>query len=273
MCRNRLCVIWRGQFMSIKPTAPIEVFCSYADADEKLREELEKHLKPLIRERKILVWYDGKIMPGEEVSSEIDEHLNTAQIILLLVSPDFIASDYCYDLQMTRAIDRHSTGEARVIPIILRPVDWQNTPFGKLQPLPRNRKAVSLWDKIDEALLEIASGIREVIDEFLEKNATDLKSKRTFDESAPKREDKLQALESSNNDYRQSLLKNFKGREQELSAIRQRMAELQPIGGYIAITGGAGQGKSSIIAKLVEEYESQNTASFFIPFNPGPDYQ
>src|SRR5947209_20571242 len=107
--------------MSIRPTTPIEVFCSYADADEKLREELEKHLKPLIRERKIFVWHNGKIMPGETVSNEIDEHLNIAQIVLLLVSPDFIASDYCYELQMARAIERHNAGEAMVIPIIIRP--------------------------------------------------------------------------------------------------------------------------------------------------------
>ncbi len=259
--------------MTTRPTTPIKMFCSYADADEKLQEELEKHLSPLMREGKISVWHNRKIMPGKERAGEIDEHLNSAQIILLLVSSDFIDSDYCYDIEMQRAIDRHSTGEARVIPIILRPVVWHDTLFGKLQALPNNGKPVSSWHNTDEALFEVASEIHRVIDEFLKKNATLPKNKRTLVETVHNREDKLQALDSSNKDFIQNLLKNFNGREQDLIEIRRRIAEIQPAGGYIAIIGAAGQGKSSIIAKLVKEYESENVASHFILFNSGPDYQ
>jgi len=93
----------------------------------------------------------------------IDDHLKTAQIILLLISPDFLASDYCYSIEMQRAIERHETGEARVIPIILQPVDWQNTPFSKLQVLPKNAKPITRWRNRADAFLEIAKGIRETV--------------------------------------------------------------------------------------------------------------
>src|SRR5205807_9146396 len=99
----------------------------------------------------------------------------TAHIILLLVSPDFIASEYCYSIEMKRAIERHEKGEARVIPVILRPVDnWKSTPFGKLSPLPSNGTPVTLWQDHDEVLLTIAQGIRKVVEELRNKFLFDL---------------------------------------------------------------------------------------------------
>lgn len=97
---------------------------------------------------------------------KVDEHLNTSQIILLLISPDFIASDYCYDKEMNRALERHEVGEARVIPVILRPVDWTKAPFSKLKALPTDGKAVTKWANRDSAFLDIAQGIRKVIEEL-----------------------------------------------------------------------------------------------------------
>src|SRR5205823_6498299 len=114
----------------------LTLFYSYAHADEALRNELEKHLSTLKRQGYITDWHDRNISAGWEWASAIDEHLNTAQVILLLVSSDFIASDYCYSIEMTRALERHTTGDACVIPIILRSVDWEDAPFGKLQALP-----------------------------------------------------------------------------------------------------------------------------------------
>src|SRR5205085_8494618 len=102
------------------------------------------------------------ISPGREWARDIDTHLNTADIILLLVSSDFMASNYCYGIEMKRAMERHTTGEARVIPIILRPVDWQNAPFGKLLALPKDGKPINTWTNLDKALLEVAQGIRKV---------------------------------------------------------------------------------------------------------------
>ncbi len=144
-------------------STPIEIFFSYAHEDEGLRDQLAKQMRTLERQRVISAWHDRRITPGKEWAGQIDQHLNTARIILLLISTDFIDSNYCYDVELTRAMQRHATGEAHVIPIILRPCDWTGTPFAKLQALPRDAKPVRLWRNLDEAFLDIVKGIREVI--------------------------------------------------------------------------------------------------------------
>lgn len=116
----------------------VEIFFCYAHEDEVMLKNLKKHLKALHWQRLIKTWYDGEISGGTEWEQEIHKHLNRAQIILLLVSPDFIASDYCYNKEMMRAMERHERKEARVIPIMLRPVDYSGTPFSKLQALPKD---------------------------------------------------------------------------------------------------------------------------------------
>ncbi len=113
-------------------------FYSYLHKDEKLCAKLENHLAILRREGLIETWHDRKIGPGTEWAGAIDEHLNEADIILLLVSSDFLASDYCSDVEVVRAMERHKAGEACVIPVILRPCDWGHTPFAKLQALPKD---------------------------------------------------------------------------------------------------------------------------------------
>lgn len=144
----------------------IGVFYSYSHKDEELRQELENHLATLRRQDIIIDWHDRRIGAGREWAGEIDEHLNTAHVILLLISSDFIASDYCYDVEMQRAMERHEAKEARVIPIILRPVDWEEAPFGRLLALPTDGEAVTLWDNQDAAFRDIARGIREVVEEL-----------------------------------------------------------------------------------------------------------
>lgn len=149
-----------------EPMGAVEIFFSYAHEDERLQNELVKQLSLLQREGLIKEWHDRQISPGKEWASEIDSHLNTARIILLLVSADFMASNYCYGIEMKRAMERHAFEEARVIPIILRPVDWQSAPFGKLQSLPKDGKPVTTWSNTDKALLDVAKGIRKVIEEL-----------------------------------------------------------------------------------------------------------
>ena len=144
----------------------IEIFFSYAHEDETLRNELAKQLKLMKRQGLINEWYDRDIDAGTEWKHEIDEHLNNAQIILLLVSPDFITSDYCYDIEMMRAMERHEAREARVIPVILRPCDWHSAPFSKLQALPRNAKPITTWSNHDDAFLDVAKGIRKVVEDM-----------------------------------------------------------------------------------------------------------
>lgn len=145
----------------------VEVFCCYARKDQPLLLELKTHLTPLQREGLITLWADTDINAGIEWEEEIRRHLNSAQIILLLISPDFIASEYCYSVEMQRAIERHERGEAQVIPIILRPVDWQGMPFGKFQALPTNASPVTSgkWHHQDEAFYEVAKGIRDAVAE------------------------------------------------------------------------------------------------------------
>ncbi|NJL55090.1 TIR domain-containing protein [bacterium] len=142
----------------------LRLFYSYSHKDETLRDELEVHLKLLQRQGLIQPWHDRRILAGTEWAGEIDGNLNRADIILLLISADFIASDYCYDLEMTRAIERHASGEAKVIPIILRPTDWQNTPFSKLQFLPKDAKAVTAWGDRDAAWLNVETGIKQLLE-------------------------------------------------------------------------------------------------------------
>jgi hypothetical protein len=146
-----------------QPHGTMEVFYSYAHKDEGLRDELDTHLALLKRQKLINGWYDREISEGQELDGEIAEHLNSAPIILLLVSPAFMASNYCYEKEMERAMERHEAKEARVIPIILRPCDWHDAPFGKLKALPKDAKPVTTWSNRDEAFLDIAQALRRVV--------------------------------------------------------------------------------------------------------------
>src|SRR5947207_2276092 len=144
---------------------PIQLFYSYSHQDEKLRDELEKHLSPLKWQGIISGWYDRRIGAGTEWSKEIERYLEESQVILLLISADFLASDYCYGREMRRALEKHATGEARVIPILLRPVDWSTTPLAQLQAVPQDAKPVTTWSNRDTAWASVAKSIRLVCEE------------------------------------------------------------------------------------------------------------
>jgi hypothetical protein len=141
----------------------MEVFFSYAHEDEVLRDELAKHLRLLERQQVIKSWYDRKITAGSEWRNAIDEHLESADIILLLISSDFLDSDYCYDIELKRALERHESNEARVIPIILRSVAWRDAPFSWLTALPTDGKPVKSWNDPDEAFTDVVEGIKWAI--------------------------------------------------------------------------------------------------------------
>lgn len=145
---------------------PLEVFYSYAHEDEKLRDEVEKNLTLLQRNGLIVGWSDRRIGAGDIWKDEIDAHVHSAQIILLLISADFLASDYCWGEEMKVALERHKRREAIVIPIILRPVDWADAPFARLQALPRDAKPVTTWSNQDEAFADVARSIREIVQRF-----------------------------------------------------------------------------------------------------------
>ena len=138
----------------------VRLFLSYSHKDEALRDELEKHLASLKHQGILDTWHDRRVGAGEEWAKQIDDQLRTADIILLLVSSDFIASRYCYDLEMKEALRRHEAKDARVIPVILRPCDWHDLPFGKLQTATRDGRAVVKFPTLDDGFLEVVQAIK-----------------------------------------------------------------------------------------------------------------
>jgi len=136
------------------------VFFSYSHKDEVLRDQLETHLAMLKRQGVISTWHDRRLVAGGNVDDGIAQALDQADIVLLLVSPDFLASDYCYGVEVALALERHAAGEACVIPVILRPCDWHVAPFGKLLAAPTDGRPVTKWPDLDDAFLDITKAIR-----------------------------------------------------------------------------------------------------------------
>ncbi|MGB3309886.1 MAG: toll/interleukin-1 receptor domain-containing protein [Nodosilinea sp.] len=140
------------------------MFISYSHRDEDLKQELEDHLALLKRQDKICPWQDRQIEAGTEWNEQIRAALDEADIILLLVSPRFMNSDFCYGKEMQRAMQRHQNGDARVIPIILTPTDWKGAAFDRLQMLPKNSKPVVDWPNHDAAFVDVVKGIRRAVE-------------------------------------------------------------------------------------------------------------
>lgn len=145
------------------------VFFSYSHADETLRDQLEIQLAVLKRQGVIETWHDRRITAGENLNQAINERINADDIILLLISPDFLASNYCYEIEMDRAMERHRAGEAIVIPVILRPSDWLHPPLNELRATPRDGKPITKWPDRDEAFLEVVKDIRAAAEKLASK--------------------------------------------------------------------------------------------------------
>lgn len=146
----------------------MKVFVSYSHADKELKDRLVKHLRPLEHENLVEVWVDHQIKPGDDWDKEIAKKLGEADIVLTLVSIDFINSKYCYDVELEKALEREAAGEAKVIPVIFRSCLWMKSPLGRLKALPSDGKAVTTWSDTDEALTVVASGIRDAAISLLE---------------------------------------------------------------------------------------------------------
>ena len=151
--------------MAAQPPKHLTAFCCYAHTDQSLRDQLDEHLSNLKRQYHLNIWFDRQISPGENWEKAIEEKLNSADLILLLISSAFMASNYCYNKEMLHALDRHFKGEAKVIPILLRPVYWQHAPFSVIQMLPKSALPVTCWPNIDEAFYNVTLGIKQVIEE------------------------------------------------------------------------------------------------------------
>ncbi len=150
------------------------VVFSYSHADEALRDELEKHLMPLHRSGLIETWHDRRIVPGQTFESEIDKHFKTADVILLLVSADFIASDYCFNTEMSIALERHKKGEAIVLPVILRSCAWHGLPFGHLLAATKDGRPITKFSSIDDGFVEVVNAVSRALKHFSSSTAREL---------------------------------------------------------------------------------------------------
>ncbi|MBD2679725.1 MULTISPECIES: GUN4 domain-containing protein [Nostoc] len=220
------------------PEESLRLFFSYSHKDEALRDELAKHLTILEWQGVISSWHDRKILPGEEWDHQINDNLNTADIILLLISSDFLFSKYCWDVEVKKAIERHNAREACVIPVILRSVDWSGAPFGKLQALPKNAEPVVSrnWHNQDEAFTDVARGIRAAAeklkkerDEQQKQEAERLRLRKQEEENRKlqQEQERLRLLEQQQADRlkRQEAERLRRQQEQEQANKLQRQRE------------------------------------------------
>lgn len=139
------------------------VFMSYSHADEVMRDRLEKHLAMLKREKLIETWHDRRIVPGQQLDPTIMAQIEAADVFLFLLSVDFIDSHYCYEIEMTRALERQAAGQADIVPVILHSCEWRKTPLGKFMGVPSDGKPVAKFAYAEDAYLEVATAIRRVV--------------------------------------------------------------------------------------------------------------
>lgn len=188
-----------------------------------------------------------KIGAGREWAAEIDANLNDARIILRLISADFLASDYCYDKEMLRAMERHEAGEAVVIPVILRQCVWQGAPFGKLQGLPKDFRPVKEWPDLDQAFTDIARSIRKAVAEpqASQPVAVAAKTPRVWNVA-----------------HRRN--PNFTGREELLAEIGKALTSGHAAALTQAITGLGGVGKTQTAVEYAYRHESDYRVVWWI---------
>ena len=208
---------------------PIEVFFSYSREDKPLRDKLEIHLSSLRQQGVISSWHDRQIVAGSEWEEEIDRHMRTADIILLLVSPDFVNSKYCYDIELPYAMRRHEAGEAYVVPILLRPVArWKNLTFTRLQVYPSGGVPITQWADPDNGFVDVAEGIAEAVEKLLERRQ-EIEQLRLEQEELAKREtERLQQAESYREKaprLRQAELYRQEAQRLQQAAERSRLSE------------------------------------------------
>jgi tetratricopeptide (TPR) repeat protein len=224
-------------------TPELSLFYLYAPEDQKFCEALDKHLAAMKRLGWLRTWQHRAIEAGQVWENEINQQLSTADIILLLISADFLASDYCYSVQLKHALQRHEAGNVIVIPVIVRPVDWSITPFHTLQVLPTDGKAVVNWTNRDQAFFDISQGLRHIIEQKRQKSGITLKH-HVSDEP-------LWTIP-----YRQNRF--FTGREHILEQLSSYFSSWKAINTPIAaLSGLGGIGKTQVVLEYA--YRSSRT--------------
>ncbi len=229
---------------------PVNLFYSYARADEILSQELENHLTSLKRERLIAPWHSGSISAGSNWQQEITTHLDSAQVILFLVSASFLASDFCESALLDSVIGRYNTGQILVIPIILRPCDWQNYPFGKLRSLPNDNRSVTQWPDRDNAFLNVVQGLRQSI------SAMQLPPPQQQSD-VPHPSQKIFTVPFAQNPY-------FTGREDILSQLHNALNNNKTAALTQAISGLGGIGKTQTAVEYAYRHQDDYQYIFWV---------
>lgn len=232
---------------------PIEVFFSYSREDKPLRDKLEIHLSSLRQQGVISSWHDRQIVAGSEWEEEIDRHMRTADIILLLVSPDFVASKYCYEIELPDAMARHEAKEAYVVPILLRPTaGWKNLPFAKLQVYPSGGKPITHWKPQDNAFVDVVEGIEKAVRELLAERQEQerLKAEKLRQEQEERKRREEQArLRAEQTRLEQEAQARQEERERREARARQEERERQE-------AQAREERHAQLEAELVETFES-----------------
>jgi hypothetical protein len=221
----------------------VRVFISYAHRDEQFRTRLEVALATLKREGLVETWSDRQLMPGCEWDGKIHDSLQHSDVVLLLVSPDFVNSSYIHESELSCALDRHDRGEATIVPIFVRPVDIGRARFGALQGLPRDAKPVTQWRNRDEAWRNVSLGIRQLVEKILVGGPTNQSRASSFSNRLP-----------TNVPSRPEA---FLSRPNYLLALASILGEVRPHAPALRVVRGAsGAGKSSVVADFVRQLGS-----------------
>ncbi len=152
---------WSGR--SAASRGPLKIFYSYAHEDEPILAELRKHLAPLRHEQIVVDWYDRELLPGADWDSEISSRLESADIVIALLSADFVASQYAYGRELRRALELHDRGSLALVPVVVRPCRWERLPVARLQVLPEDAKPITSWGEPDRAYLSVAVGVERAV--------------------------------------------------------------------------------------------------------------
>ncbi len=209
-------------------SAPLQIFIAYARKDTSFLDELRTHFTPLQRSGKVKIWYDGEIEPGKVWEAAIKDNLHSADIILMLISADAIASDYFYDKEMSDALARHAAGTARVVPLIVRPCAWQETPLGELQALPKDGKPVSTWPDRDDAYANAVTSLLATLNSTQMERAAaaeQAERERNQSEAETRRQREAAAAAAQEADRRKKEQEQQAEKKRQLEAQRKREAE------------------------------------------------
>lgn len=240
-------------------SAPLQIFIAYSRKDADYLAELRTHFTPLERSGKVKVWYDGKIEPGVVWETAIKANLHSADIILLLVSADAIASDYFYEKEMSDALDRHAAGTARVVPLIVRPCAWQETPLGDLQALPKDGLPVTEWPNRDAAYANAIGSLTTTLNLIRSERAAaatqaEQARHRSAEEARRKKaaaDHQRQLEEKRKQDAADRLRKTEEERQRKAAAAQLREQQIATVGSTLRSPKVWGSGLVGVLALVL----------------------